>query len=156
MKPTRVSALLAVAIVVGVAVWLALHFAYGALPPLPWTAVPTLGLLALAELSSAFNIRARIRRKRGTRPVEPLVVARFAALGKASAYTAALVAGGFCGMLVYVLSDLDKRVPRHDAAVSGGTFAMAVAFAVVALFLEHSCRVPKPPDEREREYRRHR
>ncbi|MQA88051.1 MAG: DUF3180 family protein [Streptosporangiales bacterium] len=150
MKPTRIRRLLEVAVVVGLLAWLLLHYTYSALPPLPWTMTPTLLLLAMAELVTALNTRARIRRRPGARPVEPLVVARMAALAKASAYTAAVVAGAFAGVLVYVLPEIDKEAQRLDTVVGGATLGATVLFAATALFLEHSCRVPEPPEEQER------
>lgn len=149
MTPTRVSSLLAVAVAAGIAVWLGLHFSYADLPPLPWTAVPTLGLLALAELVTALNTRARLRRRPGTRPIDPLVVARLAVLAKASAYTAAVAGGAFGGVLVFVAPELARGVGQHDAIVSGATLGVALALAGVALFLEHTCRVPKSPERSE-------
>lgn len=153
MTPTRITTLLAVAIAAGVAVWLGLHFSYSDLPPLPWTAVPTLGLLALAELLTALNTRARIRGAPGTRFIEPMVVARLAMFGKASAYTAAVATGTFTGVLVYVAPDLARGVGRHDAIVSAVTLGVALFLAGTALFLEYCCRVPKPPDEKDPERR---
>lgn len=149
MTPTRISSLLAVAVAAGIAVWLGLHFSYADLPPLPWTAVPPLGLLALGELVTAVNTRARLRRRSGTRPIDPLVVARLAVLAKASAFTAAVAAGVFGGVLVFVAPELARGVGHHDAIVSGTTLGVALALAGVALFLEYTCRVPKPPDQRE-------
>lgn len=153
MTPTRITTLLAVAIAAGVAVWLGLHFSYGDLPPLPWTAVPTLGLLGLAELLTALNTRARIRGAPATRFIEPMVVARLAMFGKASAYTAAVAGGAFAGVLVYVAPELARGVGRHDAIVSGITLGVAVFLAGTALFLEYCCRVPKPPPDEDRDRR---
>jgi hypothetical protein len=127
--------------------WGLLQLAYPSLPPLPWTAVPTLLLLALGEIVTAVNTRARIQRKPNTRPVEPLVVARFVALAKASAYAATVLAGTFGGFLLYLSSSLDKSTPRQDFIVSAASLVSAVALAGAALFLEHACRVPRGPDD---------
>lgn len=147
MTPTRLPNLLATAFASGVAIWLLLQFRYAGLPPVPWTALPTLGLLALGELITAINTRARVRRRPGTRPIDPLVVARLAVLAKASAYTAAVAAGAFTGVLVFVAPELVRGVGQRDAVVSGASLAVALVLAGVALFLEYACRVPEPPDE---------
>jgi hypothetical protein len=152
VKASRPGLLVAVAVVAGALVWLVLRFTYSSLPPLPWTAVPTLLLLALGETWTGFNIRGRIHRKPGTKPedvkpVEPLVTARMAALGKASAHAAAALAGVFGGFAVYLGGSLDKPSYRSDFGASVGTFVSSVALVVAALFLEWCCRVPKDPDQ---------
>ena len=140
----------------GFATWAILRFAYVSLPPLPWTAVPTLLLLAIGEAYTGWNIRGRIQGKpsgRGpngkpeVKPVEPLMVARMAALGKASATAAAVLAGLFGGFAAYLGDSLDKSTPRHDFIVSAGTFVAAVALIAAALLLEWACRVPRDPDD---------
>lgn len=149
MKPTRYS-VLAVALIAAAAVaWLVVRFLYSSLPLLPWTMVPSLLLLALGELYTALVTRSRIRRRPGTKPIEPLVAARLAALGKASAHAAAVLAGVFAGMAIYLASSLDKPAPRRDLFVSGGTALAAIALIVGALVLEHACRVPKGPEDKD-------
>lgn len=151
MKASRPGVLAAITVCVGAVVWVVLHLTYADLPVLPWTAVPTLLLLTLGEAFTGYNIRSRINRKPDDKteikPVEPLVVARMAALAKASALAAAALAGVFAGFAAYLSGSLDKPTPRHDFAVSTGTFVSAVALVAAALFLEYSCRVPKDPDD---------
>jgi Protein of unknown function (DUF3180) len=151
VKPTRYT-VLAVALIVAAALsWAIVRFLYTSLPLLPWTMLPSLLLLALGELYTAVVTRARIQRRPGTKPVEPLVAARLAALAKASAHAAAALAGVFGGIAIYLASSLDKPTPRRDFWVSGGTTLAALVLIVAALVLEHSCRVPKgPEDEDER------
>src|SRR5262245_36016396 len=109
--------------------------------------VPSLLLLTLGELYTALVTRSRIQRRPNTKPIEPLVAARLAALGKASAHAAAVLAGVFAGMAVYLASALDKPTPRRDFYVSGGTALAAIVLIVGALVLEHACRVPKGPED---------
>ncbi|GLY88472.1 DUF3180 domain-containing protein [Actinoallomurus iriomotensis] len=147
MKPTRIPVLALTLVVVAAVTWVIVHFLYLSLPLLPWTMVPSLLLLALGELYTALVTRARIQRKPGTKPIEPLVAARLAALGKASAYAAAVLAGVFGGMAIYLASSLEKPSPRRDFYVSGGTALAAIALIAGALILEHACRVPKGPED---------
>jgi hypothetical protein len=147
VRATRPAILVAIVCGVALITWLVLRLTYVTLPPLPWTAVPTLLLLALGEAFTGINLRARIRRKPKTTPVEPLVVARMAALAKASSHAAAALAGAFGGFLLYLGASLDKATPRHDFFVSAGTFLAAVILVGAALFLEYTCRVPKGPDD---------
>ncbi|MQA94463.1 MAG: DUF3180 family protein [Streptosporangiales bacterium] len=180
MTPSRWQVLLGLFLVPAAVVWPLMGSVYSSLPPLPWTAVPTLLLLALGEFYSAFGVRARlhghplpawgirgelrrlraevrdlraeVRSGRGTQRgsrIDPLTIARFAALGKASAHAAAVLAGIFTGILLHVAGNLDIETPRADAWVSGATAVSALVLVVAALFLEYSCRVPKGPDDRD-------
>ena len=149
MKATRPGVLVAIVVGLGLITWVVLRASYVSLPPLPWTAVPTLLLLAVGEAMTGGNVRARIDKKPDAKPVEPLVVARMAALAKASSHAAAVIAGVFGGFVLYLGASLDKPTPRHDFFVSGGTFLAAVVLVGAALFLEYACRVPKGPDDDE-------
>jgi hypothetical protein len=145
MTPTRVRTLVIVAVVAAAASWLLLRSIYSVLPPLPWTAVPALLLLAAGEAWSGRSLRARLR-GRG-RPVHPIAVARMAALAKATSLAAALVGGLAAGLLLYVAASLDKTAYRSDAYASGGTLVSAIILVLASLYLENGCRVPTPDDE---------
>jgi uncharacterized protein DUF3180 len=147
MKPTRPVVLIAIVAGVGLITWVVLRAAYATLPPLPWSAVPTLLLLALGEALTGAIIMAVIHHKPDTKPIDPLAIARVVAFAKASSHAAAVLAGVFAGFLAHLGSALDKEVPRHDFFVSAGTFLAAVALAGAALFLEYACRVPKGPED---------
>ncbi|MFB4320135.1 DUF3180 domain-containing protein [Actinomadura sp. 21ATH] len=151
MRATRPAFLLALVVVAAAITWAVLDTAYVSLPPLPWTAVPTLLLLALGEGFSGWNVLRRLRRKPGTRPVEPMVVARMAALAKASAHAAAVLGGVFGGFALALADSLDKQTPREDFVVSVGTFLSAMVLVGAAFFLEYACRVPKDPEDEARD-----
>jgi len=145
VTPTRLRTLLAVAAVCAAGSWLAVRATFASLPPLPWTAIPALVLLAAAETVMARNLTARLA-GRG-RPVAPVAVARLAALAKASSVAAAVFGGLAAGCGIYGAQNLAKMVPRHDAVVGLATFAAAVLLAAAALYLEHCCRARTPPDD---------
>jgi len=147
VKPTRLPVLAVIVIVAAALMWSVVRFLYGSLPLLPWTMVPSLLLLSLGELYTASVTRARIQRRPGTKPIEPLIAARLAALAKASAHGAAALTGVFGGITIYLASSLDKPTPRRDFFVSGGTALAALALIAAALILEHACRVPKGPED---------
>ena len=146
MTPTRVWSLVALGAVCAVASWLGLRGAYSSLPPLPWTGVPALLLLAIAESWSGRNLRARLRGRVGSKPIVPIAVARMAALAKASSLAGALVGGLTAGFLIYVLGSLDKSTPRSDAFAAGCTLASAVLLVLAALYLERGC-LARPLDQ---------
>jgi hypothetical protein len=145
VKPTKVRNLVLTALICAVGMWLVLGQVYTALPPLPWSGVPALALLAIAEALTGRNVRARLA-GRGT-PIHPIAVARMAALAKATSLAAALIGGLAAGFLIYVARSLDKSAYRSDALVSGATLAVAVLLIAAALYLEYGCRVPPSQDE---------
>ncbi len=115
---------------------------YGSLPILPWTAIPTLALLAVGEAITAVHTRRRIRRVPGTEPIEPLSAARLVALAKASVLLASFAIGAFGGMALALLNRLHAVDSRADALTASGTLLAAGLLLAAALFLEYACRVP--------------
>jgi Protein of unknown function (DUF3180) len=147
MRATRPWTLVAVAATCALVVWLIVRVTFTALPTLPWTAVPALLILAIAESFSGRNLRARIQGRRGGKPLAPIAVARLAALAKASSLGGAVFGGLGAGFLAYTLGSIDKAVPRSDAINAGATLASAAVLVAAALYLEHCCRAPTPPDD---------
>jgi len=147
LAPTRLRDLAGYAAGVALLVWLALRQWYGELPRLTWFLPLSLALLALAEVIAAGQLRARIRRRPGAAPVQPLVAARSLALAKASAVVGAVMTGVWAGLLVYVLPRLDFLAAAAGDARTG-TVGVAAALSLVgaALWLEYCCRTPTPPD----------
>ena len=156
MTPTRIRTLVAAAAVSALAVWLLLRLTYAALPALPWTGVPALLVLTVAEAWSGRNVRVRLRgggRGARVRPIAPIAVARMAALAKASSLAASIIGGLAAGFLIYVAGSLDKPAYKSDAYAAGGTLAAALALVGAALYLEYGCRVrgrDDGPDQPER------
>ncbi|MFI6324533.1 DUF3180 domain-containing protein [Nonomuraea sp. NPDC050556] len=147
MKATRPGLLVGIVVVVALLTWILVKQFYSELPYLPWTAIPTVLLLAVGEFYSAVMTRARIARKPNTKPVEPLAVARLAALAKASAYAGAAFAGIFGGFALHTVQLLTRETPRSEFFISAGSFLAFVVLICAALFLEHACKVPKSPDD---------
>lgn len=149
MQPTKSWSLVAVAIISAAVAWLVALISFASLPPLPWTAVPALVLLAFGEFLFARNLRVRMpgSTRPGVRPVDPLAVPRVVALAKASSMAAAVFGGLAAGFCIYTLASLAKPVPRHDALVAAFTVAAAIALLAAALYLERCCRSTKPPQD---------
>jgi hypothetical protein len=158
MTPTRARWLLLLGVVTAVVTWLVLRQVYTDLAPLPWTPVPTLVLLGLVEAWAGRGLRARLagRGRAGqngnrsvvrTRPLSPIAIARTAALAKASAHAAAVIAGLGAGFAIYLAGSLSKSVPRADLFPALGMFVGAMVLVAGALYLERSCRVPADPDD---------
>ncbi len=145
MKPTRVRNLIIVALGCAIFGWLLARLVYSSLPPLPWSGVPALLLLAVGEAWSGRTVRLRLRGQ-GSRPIQPIAVARLAALARATSLAAALFGGLAAGFLLFLGPSLDKAAYRTDAYACASTLGAAVILALAALYLEYGCRVPTQDD----------
>jgi hypothetical protein len=122
---------------------LAVRLGYGSLPPIPVLAGATLGVLGLAEAVAGGALRARIRRRPGTRPVHPLVAARAVLVAKASSLAGAVMAGAWTGLLVYALPrSAAVSAAAGDSRAGGVGLACALGLVAGALWLERCCRTP--------------
>lgn len=146
--PTPIRDLALAAVLTGALSYLLVGAYYGDLPALPWTSSAALVCLAVAEGVVARGTRMRIARRPGTRPVQPLVVARLVALAKASSVVGSVLAGGWMGAFAYTFLARDRLVAAaRDAVVSGLGVLAALLLVAAALWLEQSCRTPRSPDD---------
>jgi Protein of unknown function (DUF3180) len=162
MTPTRIRYLVTVAVVCAAATWLLLLHLYASLPPLPWTPVLTLLLLAVVEVRAGYLIKGRISGRRRPeiddlprwwarpRPLHPIAIARTVAIAKASALAAAVIGGIGAGFVLDLVRSLDQPIPRQDLFTAVGILGCSVILAAAAVYLERSCQVP-PSGELERD-----
>jgi hypothetical protein len=144
MRPTRLSILAALLIGAAAVSWAALSVAERrgtVLPPLPWTAPLGIAFLAAGVLLSALALRRRLSGLPGTKPPQPLGVARMAVLGKACSHVGSLVGGAYGGYLVLLLPGLEIGGRRDRALVAGAALVAAVLLTGAGLLLERTCRV---------------
>ncbi|MHA6796905.1 DUF3180 domain-containing protein [Pseudonocardia bannensis] len=147
MKPTRVRDLVVAGLVAALLANLLVRLSYGSLPAFPAAAGVTLGLLGLAEVVAGNVLRARIQRRPGARPVQPLVAARAVLVAQASALGGAVVAGLWAGLLSYVLPrSAEVDAAAGDATAAGIGLLCAIGLVAGALWLERCCRTPDDPD----------
>ncbi|WP_431933409.1 DUF3180 domain-containing protein [Micromonospora sp. RP3T] len=151
MGPTRASTLVVAGLAAAAVAWLLISgFYYDFAPDLPWLPVITLAGLAVLEGYAAANTRARVERRPGREPVNPLLVARFVVLAKASALAGAIFAGFYAGLVGWLFVErTNAAVGDRPAAVAG--LVAALALVAAALWLERSCRVPEQEDDEDRE-----
>jgi hypothetical protein len=153
VRPTRVSTLALIAVISAALAWALLKAVYNSLPPLPWTGVPALLIVAVFETGAGRDLRRRITgrgasKNSGLKPADPLVVSRMLVLARATAMAAALVTGIMLGFVVYLSGMLTNSIPRHDLINAAITCAAALVMAGAALYLEFCCRVPVGGDPR--------
>lgn len=149
VRPTRPATLFVAALAAAAVAWLLISRFYYSLPPnWPWLPALTLAALAVGEAVAAYGTKARIERKPGREPVEPLIVARLLALAKASSLAGAIFAGFYLGMSTWLLIERQRNdSAAQDLPAVLATFAASVVLVAAALWLERSCRIPKQPDE---------
>jgi hypothetical protein len=151
MRPTSVSVLVVAGLAAAAIGWLLLSiFRYELIPLLPWSPVIILGGIAAVELVLAQNTAARIQRRPGAAPVEPLVVARYVALAKASALAGALWTGYCVSLLTWLISEPTQEA-HDDRPVAVAGLVVGVLLVGAALWLERACRVPKDPRQEEQD-----
>ncbi|MGK5629640.1 DUF3180 domain-containing protein [Streptomyces sp. URMC 123] len=154
MRQLRIGVLGGLFVVAGVLSWAGARLwnAIGTLPRVPVAAPIVLALIAAVLAATALALRARLKAQRERRPgakgVDPLVAARAVVFGQASALVAALVAGMYGGVGVFLVIDGLDVDPRRDQAIYAGLSVLAgVAVVAAALFLERVCRLPEDEDE---------
>ncbi|WP_091552498.1 DUF3180 domain-containing protein [Micromonospora pattaloongensis] len=149
MGPTRPATLVVAGLAAAGLAWLLITSSYNALPPLPWLPTVTLVGLAVLEGYAAVNTRARVERRPGRDPVDPLAVARFVVLAKASSLAGAIFAGFYAGLLAWLALERTNAAYNDIPATASGLIA-SLALVAAALWLERSCRVPNRPDDESR------
>lgn len=148
MRPTSLSTLFVTALAMAAVGWLVISRFYGDMPTLPWLPPFVMLGLAIVEAVLAPNTKARIEHRDGAGPVNPLAVAWYVVLAKASALGGALFTGLYAGLLVWLVPQRGFNIHvGHDLpqAIAGvvGAFLLTIA----GLWLERACRVPPPPSE---------
>lgn len=143
--------LIVAALAATAAVWLLLSMFYGEMDPLTWLPAMTVIALAVFEGVLAQNTRARIERRPGHPKVEPLAVARYVVLAKASSLLGAIYTGLSVGLLAWLLVNRTLLNPTEaaqgDIPEAAGGLVAALALIGAALWLERACRVPEGPED---------
>ncbi|GHA96224.1 DUF3180 domain-containing protein [Streptomyces termitum] len=153
MKQLRLKVLAGLFLVAGVLSWGAARLwdSVGTLPSVPLAAPVVLAVIAVVLTATALSIRARLRAQRERRPgakgVEPLMAARAVVFGQASALVAALVAGLYGGVGVFLLGSLDVPARRDQALYAAASVVAGAAVIAAALFLERVCKLPGDSDD---------
>ncbi|MFF9338870.1 MULTISPECIES: DUF3180 domain-containing protein [unclassified Streptomyces] len=152
MKQLRLKVLAGLFLVAGILSWggARLWDSVGTLPSVPLAAPIVLAVIAVVLTATALSIRVRLRAQRERRPgakgVEPLMAARAVVFGQASALVAALVAGLYGGVGVFLLGSLDVPARRDQALYAAAAVLAGLAVIAAALFLERVCKLPEDDD----------
>jgi len=148
LRPTSPATLFVAALAAAAGAWVLIGRFYGEMPNLSWFPAVTLALLAALCGLLALQTRARIERRPGAAPVQPLVVARMVVVAKASSLAGAIFFGLYAGALVWLLAQrTDLRARADDLPPAIGGLVAALLVVAAGLWLERACRVPKPPED---------
>lgn len=145
MRPTRWYVLVGVAFVAGAIGYLVTRSTYTNIQSPSLYAQISLFVLGIAEAYTASMTKARLEGRDGTRPIDPLVVARLVAFAKASSLVGAAAAGAYAGFIGWV-AQIDAPAAHTDVRTAAVGIAAGIAVVAGALYLEWAGRLP-PDDE---------
>ena len=148
MRPAKIVTALLVALVAGVVSWVALNTWTGSggnPPPLPWASVAGTAALVAIVIAAGIPVRRWVRGRRD-RPLDPLVAARSAVLGKAAAYGGAVLTGWYLSQAAVVLPDL-VGVRRERLFVALVATVAAVGLSAAGFVVQYWCRIPPSDDD---------
>lgn len=123
---------------------------YGSMSTIPVNVSLTLWLMTAVCLVLAWKVRDRVadgRIGQDRSQLHPLTVALFLVIGKSSAWTGAIIGGGYLGVATYIVPRLGDLTAAADdlpgvlACVLGG-----LAMSVSGVYLERHCETPPPAD----------
>jgi hypothetical protein len=163
LRPTDPATLVVAGLATAGVAWLLISNLYQDLPRMIWPPVVVIAGIAGLQAVIARNLWVRIHRPAGPgrvlsgggrspggEPVDPLAVARYAVLAKASSLAGAIFTGWYAGLLPWLWFEAG-RLPdaANDLPPTVGGLLASAALVAVALWLERACRVPEPPGEAE-------
>jgi hypothetical protein len=149
LRPTNPASLVVGALAAAAVGWLIIAHDYGGFPAITWIPALLFAGLGLLEMIAAITTKARVDRKPGAAPVEPLTVMQYVILAKASSLAGAIFVGFFAAVVAWLLGQ-PRDTGSHTASdlpPSLGALIGGVVLLVGALLLERACRVPAQPDE---------
>ncbi|MHA2789857.1 DUF3180 domain-containing protein [Corynebacterium sp. S7] len=150
MKRTPISGLVGAGLFSAAALAIVTWGFYGRFSAISPVVSVTLWVLAAVCLALAYVVKKR--REDGLigldrSQLNPMMVTNFMLIGKASAWTGAIVGGAYIGIGTYIVPNLGTLVAAQDdfpgvlASALGG-----VALSVCGVILERACEVSPPAD----------
>lgn len=150
MTRTNITALVGVAGFFAAAALILVRRFYGS-----WQTISplwSLPLWAIAAMCAFLAVMVRRRRKEGRvgldrSQINPMMMANFMVIAKASAWSGAIIGGWFLGLAVWVLPRMNTLTAAQAdlPGVIAGTLG-GVALAVAGVILERSCEVSPPAE----------
>jgi|SRR5919204_1921810 hypothetical protein len=139
MRRTTLGDLAIPFVVFGITVYVLLKLSYGSIPPLQYVISLPIAGLAIIELLVARRVRAAVRHDPRAKPMEAIVIARWVALGKASALVGAGIFGAAVALFIRVVPDASRvRAAGNDLRVSIFLAIAAGLLVAAGLLLERA------------------
>ncbi|HAT1151338.1 TPA: DUF3180 domain-containing protein [Corynebacterium striatum] len=147
MKRTSIGWLVGTGLFVAAAAAILTTRFYGSMLAIPATVSISLWAMALVCAFLTWKVRSAKEDEHGIgldkSQLNPLTIAQFLLVGKASAWTGAIVGGAYAGMLVYVLPRAGELVAASSDLAGVLTSALGgMALSVAGVVLERHCEVP--------------
>ncbi|AJE34096.1 hypothetical protein B842_11245 [Corynebacterium humireducens NBRC 106098 = DSM 45392] len=123
---------------------------YGSMSTIPVTVSVTLWTMAAVCVLLAWRVRDRKENSgigQDRSQLSPVTAAQFLVIGKASAWTGALIGGAYLGMASFILPRADTLIAAADDLP--GVLASAFGGLVLAgagVYLERHCETPPPAE----------
>lgn len=150
LRPTNPATLIVLFLGAAAVGWIVIARDYSDFPDLTWIPAVVTGGIGVLEIIAAVTTKARIDRRPGTLPVDPMVTVRFVVLAKATSVVGAALTGFFVAVSIWLLIERNRlEAAANDLAPAIGNFAGALLLLGGAIALERACRVPPPPDDDE-------
>lgn len=152
MTRTRVSALVGVAVFFAAAAAMLTRRFYGSMMSIPATVSLTLwGMTLLCGVLAYKVYKAKQDDAYGigldNSQLNPLTVMQFMLVGKASAWTGAIVGGAYIGIAIYVIPNVGHLVAASEDVLGVVLSALGgLALAIAGVVLERQCEVPPTSD----------
>lgn len=155
MKPmtrTSVAGLAGMAAFMAAALWIVMPVLYGRMSSIPLTVGVSLWVMTGVCAALAWKVAAARKDDAhgiglDSSQLNPLTVANFMLVGRASAWTGAVAGGAYAGMVIYLLPKV-ADVVAAQADLPGAALAAVggLGMSVAGVVLERHCEVPPPTD----------
>lgn len=153
MKPTSLRWLSGLAAAAGLLGWVLADWvdSRGRLPPLPWSAVMVIWVVAGFVGAWTLAARRRLRPKpdleHRSAPMNAVVAARTTALALAGSRTGAIIFGLYVGVALRLLAETGVAAGRERLLAATLAALGGLVLTVLSLWLERICRLPEDSDD---------
>lgn len=152
MKKTSISALLGIAVFITLAVFILTRGFYGSMMSIPTTVSITLWGMSILCAGLSWKVhKAKDDDSHGIgldrSQLNPMTIAQFMLVGKASAWTGTIVGAAYLGIALYVVPMSGQTAAAQEDLTGVVTSVLGgLAMAVSGVILERHCEVPPPTD----------
>lgn len=152
MKRTSIGALISAGVFVAAAAAILTTRFYGSMLAIPATVSITLWVMAVVCGVLTWKVRsAKEEDAHGigldNSQLNPMTILQFMLVGRASAWTGAIVGGAYVGIAVYVIPRASELVAASNDLVGVVSSALGgLAMAIAGVVLERHCEVPPPTE----------